>query len=559
MKKKISKAIAETDNGSASTQTIPPSRPRSAASFTQVDDFLSVIRGLGIPTADGDILEGQTDSSNAAKIVYNTTLNKLRVYNPVTAQWRDAIEADLTNYYTKSQVDSLLSGIDISKYVKVDDFTVGSGFGIINENGEAYFSPASISLQNRIPGSEINSKFVYNLGQLQINVDQSGNNQEATLNAYQLSGVLFSPTSYAQYNYGVGGFGFHRSTNDYIRGFGIRLPESGNTALQLTTPLTGTTIPVEKVLPLSVNGHFADVNGNITIPTSSGNYVKVDEETTGSGFTLSTASSRFEAGAGKIDTYTYDNTSGQRSSFQVNGGVITSAFTIADANLNTSLSGQLLTGTVFSDTEKGDYSLGLSGLAFNTDANGYKSFNLGFNPESKTNYKINIPVNNKGNDVSPEERTLPLSVNGVYADKYGSIELPLPYLINSYIDLRIRRYKLKNSDLNYFRKNVRGDDDFAQDLVDLLKKVNGNGGVSLPPDIFIGTIFYPENYDRTANIEVIDRVGDNYIMKFEFEFKMSEDNNYDFENSIVKGYLMTDQYGYSAVVKGLCKVDTTPW
>ncbi|EEI90190.1 hypothetical protein HMPREF0765_4141 [Sphingobacterium spiritivorum ATCC 33300] len=109
MKKKISKAIAETDNGSASTQAIPQSRPRSGSSFTQVDDFLSVIRGLGIPTADGDVLEGQTDSSNAAKIVYNTTLHKLRVYNPANNQWRDAVEADLSDYYTKEQLDNMLT------------------------------------------------------------------------------------------------------------------------------------------------------------------------------------------------------------------------------------------------------------------------------------------------------------------------------------------------------------------------------------------------------------------------------------------------------------------
>ncbi|MGY5253274.1 hypothetical protein [Sphingobacterium spiritivorum] len=109
MKKKISKAIADTDNGSISAQAIPQSRPRSGSSFTQVDDFLSVIRGLGIPTADGDVLEGQTDSSNAAKIVYNTTLHKLRVYNPANNQWRDAVEADLSDYYTKEQLDNMLT------------------------------------------------------------------------------------------------------------------------------------------------------------------------------------------------------------------------------------------------------------------------------------------------------------------------------------------------------------------------------------------------------------------------------------------------------------------
>ena len=111
MKKKISKTIAVTDNASSVSQTIPPSRPRSAASFTQVDDFLSVIRGLGIPTADSDILEGQTDSSNAVKIVYNTTLHKLRIYNPANEQWHDAVEVDLSDYYTRAQTDAIVEAV----------------------------------------------------------------------------------------------------------------------------------------------------------------------------------------------------------------------------------------------------------------------------------------------------------------------------------------------------------------------------------------------------------------------------------------------------------------
>ncbi|MGY5253273.1 hypothetical protein [Sphingobacterium spiritivorum] len=111
MKKKISKTIAVTDNASSVSQTIPLSRPRSASSFTQVDDFLSVIRSLGIPTADSDILEGQTDSSNAVKIIYNTTLHKLRIYNPANEQWRDAVGVDLSDYYTQAQTDAIAEAV----------------------------------------------------------------------------------------------------------------------------------------------------------------------------------------------------------------------------------------------------------------------------------------------------------------------------------------------------------------------------------------------------------------------------------------------------------------
>lgn len=116
-------------------QTTPTSVNRGNASFTQVDQYLSVIKRLGIPTATSDVLEGLTSGPNSAKILYNTTTNKLRIYNPVTSTWRDAIEADLNNYYTKSQVDSL-----IDHSITYNSTGIISGGKIVAVNGQTTFN-----------------------------------------------------------------------------------------------------------------------------------------------------------------------------------------------------------------------------------------------------------------------------------------------------------------------------------------------------------------------------------------------------------------------------------
>lgn len=94
---------------SVNAQVSPTSRTRATASFTQVDEYVSVIKRLGIPTSNSDNLVGSTSGPNSVKLLYNTALNKLRVYNPITSTWRDANVTDLSAYYAKTEVDSLLS------------------------------------------------------------------------------------------------------------------------------------------------------------------------------------------------------------------------------------------------------------------------------------------------------------------------------------------------------------------------------------------------------------------------------------------------------------------
>jgi len=42
-------------------------------------------------------------------LIYNTTLSRLRIYDPSSMTWRDAGGSDLSNYYNKTQVDSVFS------------------------------------------------------------------------------------------------------------------------------------------------------------------------------------------------------------------------------------------------------------------------------------------------------------------------------------------------------------------------------------------------------------------------------------------------------------------
>src|SRR5690349_5953516 len=107
----------------AFAQTTPTTKTRDGASFTQVDSYVNVLKRFGIPTSSTDDLDPATtltDSKNQIKLLFNTTLNKLRVYDPIASAWKDATPIDLSNYYTKAQVDALMA-------LKVDKTTTING------------------------------------------------------------------------------------------------------------------------------------------------------------------------------------------------------------------------------------------------------------------------------------------------------------------------------------------------------------------------------------------------------------------------------------------------
>jgi|GEM_PF-2430186 len=72
----------------------------------------------GIPFSDSDDLSA---ASNPGKLIYNTTLQKLRIYDPITSTWKDVNPADLSNFYTKSEVDALVSNTQVPGLQAVTD------------------------------------------------------------------------------------------------------------------------------------------------------------------------------------------------------------------------------------------------------------------------------------------------------------------------------------------------------------------------------------------------------------------------------------------------------
>lgn len=72
---------------SLNAQMSPPTVTRSGNSLTQQDSYLTVAKRLGIPTSATDDLDAAVTAQNSIKLLYNTTLNQLRVYNPLTLTW----------------------------------------------------------------------------------------------------------------------------------------------------------------------------------------------------------------------------------------------------------------------------------------------------------------------------------------------------------------------------------------------------------------------------------------------------------------------------------------
>ncbi len=111
MKEKILITPMATDLSETVEQT-PINKTRSDNDYSQVDNYLVALKCLGIPTSDTDNLDAPGLPQNTVKIIFNTALGKLRVYNPVTETWADAGTGDLANYLP-------LTGGTINGYVEV--------------------------------------------------------------------------------------------------------------------------------------------------------------------------------------------------------------------------------------------------------------------------------------------------------------------------------------------------------------------------------------------------------------------------------------------------------
>jgi len=83
---------------SATAQQTPANKTRSNSDYSQVDNYLVALKCLGIPTSDTDNLDAPGLPQNTVKIIFNTTLGRLRIYNPIAEIWTDATVGDLANY-----------------------------------------------------------------------------------------------------------------------------------------------------------------------------------------------------------------------------------------------------------------------------------------------------------------------------------------------------------------------------------------------------------------------------------------------------------------------------
>ena len=113
---------------SAAAQQTPTNKTRSNGDYSQVDNYLIGLKRLGIPTSETDNLDAAGLPQNTVKLIYNTTLGRLRIYNPVAGTWADATAVDLTSYYKKDEVDALfVQNKNISDSYQSGGFAVSTG------------------------------------------------------------------------------------------------------------------------------------------------------------------------------------------------------------------------------------------------------------------------------------------------------------------------------------------------------------------------------------------------------------------------------------------------
>jgi hypothetical protein len=105
---------------SLNAQMSPPTVTRSGTSLTQQDNYLTVAKRLGIPTSATDDLDAAVTAQNSIKLLYNTTLQELRIYNPVTATWASVggdniytTDGEATEFRNATFPDGLVIGRDI--------------------------------------------------------------------------------------------------------------------------------------------------------------------------------------------------------------------------------------------------------------------------------------------------------------------------------------------------------------------------------------------------------------------------------------------------------------
>jgi len=143
---------------SLNAQMSPPTVTRSGNSLTQQDSYLTVAKRLGIPTSATDDLDAAVTAQNSIKLLYNTTLNQLRVYNPLTLTWSGiggSILASNGNYVDN---DSVKLGGALTENTIIErnnnDFIISNDSSefLLFDNSLSFYSNGTVDLQGQILG-----------------------------------------------------------------------------------------------------------------------------------------------------------------------------------------------------------------------------------------------------------------------------------------------------------------------------------------------------------------------------------------------------------------------
>jgi hypothetical protein len=116
-------------------QTTPPLKTRSDGTFTQQDFYLNASKRFGIPTSSGDDIIA--NSPTQYKLLFNTTLGKLRLYDGST--WSDAFSGgsnQLNETYLNVYWSTKLSPINtnLTGYHIRNDSNILTGYTAYNYN-----------------------------------------------------------------------------------------------------------------------------------------------------------------------------------------------------------------------------------------------------------------------------------------------------------------------------------------------------------------------------------------------------------------------------------------
>ncbi|GAA4198703.1 hypothetical protein GCM10022289_07860 [Pedobacter jeongneungensis] len=155
---------------SVAAQQTPTNKTRSNNDFSQVDNYLIGLKRLGIPTSETDNLDAGGLPQNTVKLIYNTTLGKLRVYNPLAGVWEDA--TDLNNYYTKAQIEAAVSNAYIknqNQYNQGQDASMSISGGITANGSKHYLGAFNLEGGTEYADLFFNNKDANKFGRLIYN------------------------------------------------------------------------------------------------------------------------------------------------------------------------------------------------------------------------------------------------------------------------------------------------------------------------------------------------------------------------------------------------------